>query len=141
MHSAGKGQVKWPNPLSYLHPKQLLRFPPSMSAPDDLSNVAFQEVIDDPTVKKAKRLIFCSGKVYYDLIDQSKREDIAIVRIEQLYPLHIEKIQEILKNHSQVEECFWVQEEPQNQGAYSYIAPHLQNLLSEKLPVKVCRKR
>lgn len=124
-------------PLVVFTPKALLRFPPSMSAPEDFANGEFQEVIDDPKEpKSARRLIFCCGKVYYDLMENNKREDIAIVRIEQLYPLHEEKVEAIIKKYGSVAECFWVQEEPQNQGAYSYIAPLLQKLLPEKLSLR-----
>ncbi len=124
-------------PLVLFTPKALLRYPPSLSMPEELANGEFQEVIDDPKApKSAKRLIFCCGKVYYDLIENNKRSDIAIVRIEQLYPLHTEKVQAILKKYSGLSECFWVQEEPQNQGAYSYIQPLLQNLLPEKLSLR-----
>ena len=124
-------------PLVLFTPKALLRYPPSLSMPEQLASGEFQEVIDDPKApKSAKRLIFCSGKVYYDLIENNKRSDIAIVRVEQLYPLHEEKVQTILKKYSGLSECFWVQEEPQNQGAYSYIQPLLQNLLPEKLSLR-----
>lgn len=124
-------------PLVLFTPKALLRFPPSLSTPEQLANGEFQEVIDDPTApKSAKRLVFCSGKVYYDLIENNKRADIAIVRLEQLYPLREEKVQAIFEKYSGVLECFWVQEEPQNQGPYSYIQPLLQNLLPEKLALR-----
>ena len=124
-------------PLILFTPKGLLRFPPSLSAPNELANGTFQEVIDDPNdPKNVSRLLFCSGKVYYDLIEHRKREDIAIVRIEQLYPLHTEKIEAILKKYEGITACFWVQEEHQNQGAYSYIAPHLQKLLPENLRLR-----
>ncbi|WP_316357589.1 2-oxoglutarate dehydrogenase E1 component [Candidatus Neptunichlamydia sp. REUL1] len=124
-------------PLILFTPKALLRYPPSLSMPKEFAVGEFQEVIDDPKApKNAKRLIFCSGKVYYDLIENNKCSDIAIVRIEQLYPLHAEKVQAILKKYNGVSECFWVQEEPQNQGAYSYIQPLLQNLLPEKLSLR-----
>lgn len=129
-----QGMQKLLKPLVIFTPKALLRFPPSMSPPQDLSQGEFQEVIDDPKrPKHAKRLLFCCGKVYYDLMEKNTRDDLALIRIEQLYPLHEEKIQAILKNYAKISECFWVQEEPQNQGAYSYIAPLLQNLLPEKL--------
>jgi 2-oxoglutarate dehydrogenase E1 component len=124
-------------PLVLFTPKALLRYPPSLSTPEQLATGEFQEVIDDPKApKNVKRLIFCTGKVYYDLIESSTRSDIAIVRVEQLYPLHEEKVQVILKKYSGLSECFWVQEEPQNQGAYSYIQPLLQNLLPEKLSLR-----
>jgi len=124
-------------PLVVFTPKALLRYPPTLSAPSEFSEGEFQEVIDDPSgIKNAKRLIFCSGKVYYDLIERRQRDDIAIVRIEQLYPLHTEKIQKLIEKYSSAKEVFWVQEEPQNQGAYSYIHPHLQKLLPEKTSLR-----
>ena len=120
-------------PLIIFTPKALLRYPPSLSSPNQLAEGSFEEVLDDPTPSKnPKRLIFCSGKVYYDLIENRKREDIVIIRIEQLYPLHIEKIKTILKKYADVEDYFWVQEEHKNQGAYGMIHPQLENLLPEK---------
>ncbi len=124
-------------PLVLFTPKALLRYPPSLSMPKELAGGEFQEVIDDPkTLKSVRRVIFCSGKVYYDLIENNKRSDIAIIRIEQLYPFYAEKVQAILKKYNELSECFWVQEEPQNQGVYSYIQPLLQNLLPEKISLR-----
>ncbi|MCB1106822.1 MAG: 2-oxoglutarate dehydrogenase E1 component [Chlamydiia bacterium] len=124
-------------PLVVFTPKALLRYPPSLSPPNAFANGTFEEVIDDPKGSpKAKRLLFCSGKVYYDLIERNQKEEIAIIRIEQLYPLHEEKIRAIFQKYKEVSECFWVQEEPQNQGAYSYIAPLLQKLLPEKVSLR-----
>lgn len=124
-------------PLVVFTPKALLRYPPSLSTPKSFSEGRFEEVLDDPSgSENAKRLIFCSGKVYYDLIEHKKRDDIAIIRIEQLYPLHEEKIQKTLEKYKEAEECLWVQEEHENQGAYSYIAPLLKKLLPEKLSLR-----
>ncbi len=132
-----QGISEFKKPLIIFTPKALLRFPPSLSAPETFASGQFEEVLDDPTPpKNAKRLIFCSGKVYYDLIENRKREDIAIVRIEQLYPLHEEKIKKAVATYKEIEECFWVQEEHENMGAYSYIRTPLQNLLPEKLTLR-----
>lgn len=121
-------------PLVVFTPKGLLRHPACVSPLTDLARGSFQEILDDPTVpKKAKRIIFCSGRIYYDLSAmrvKTKTDDLALIRIEQLYPLHMEKIKAILKNYSAAEEYFWVQEEPKNMGAWNFISP----LLLEALP-------
>ncbi|MCB1115613.1 MAG: 2-oxoglutarate dehydrogenase E1 component [Chlamydiia bacterium] len=120
-------------PLIIFTPKKMLRFPPSLSSPEEIANGSFQEVIDDTLdPKSVKRLLFCSGKIYYDLIEARKERPVAIIRIEQLYPLHIEKIKEVLNRYSHVTEIFWAQEEHENMGAYSYIRPYFENLFSEK---------
>jgi len=120
-------------PLIIFTPKGLLRHPSCVSPVVELTQGSFQEILDDPTFpKKAKRIIFCSGRIYYDLQNmrtQTNADDIAIIRIEQLYPLHREKIQAILKNYTQVEEYYWVQEEPQNMGAWSFIEPLLSRII------------
>ncbi|MBI3236372.1 MAG: hypothetical protein HYZ48_01490 [Chlamydiales bacterium] len=87
---------------------------------------------------RSKELFFCSGRVYYDLFDEREkrgRKDIALLRIEQLYPLHKEKIKSIFLKYQGFTAVKWVQEEPQNMGAWSYIYPELKNLLPENLPV------
>src|SRR4051812_7817576 len=97
-------------PLVVMSPKSLLRHPGATSRIDDLTSGAFQEIIDDPgfaaasnaDAKKPTRLILCSGKVYYDLVDyrgKQKLADVAIVRIEQLYPLHRKRLAEIAKKY------------------------------------------
>lgn len=131
----GVSEIK--KPLIIFTPKALLRYPPSLSAPEEFSKGIFQTVIDDPSnPQNVKRLILCSGKVYYDLIDHRKDPSIAIVRIEQLYPLDEKKIQEMLKKYASARECFWVQEEHENMGAYFHIRPTLEKLLPEKLSLR-----
>ncbi len=115
-------------PLVVMSPKSLLRHPECVS---DLSEFEtgkrFQEVIDDPSVleaKNVKKVLFCSGKVYYELNNRKKetnRADVAIVRIEQVYPFPNQQVNGILKKYSQAK-AYWVQEEPQNNGAWSHIA-------------------
>ncbi|MEZ5042892.1 MAG: 2-oxoglutarate dehydrogenase E1 component [Saprospiraceae bacterium] len=116
-------------PLIVMTPKSLLRHPEVIS---DISafetGTAFQEVYDDPLVgpksgKKIKKLLLCTGKIYYDLLDKKrtdKREDIAIVRLEQLYPLPDVQLQAIFERYPNAVP-FWVQEEPSNMGAWQYI--------------------
>jgi 2-oxoglutarate dehydrogenase E1 component len=120
-------QVKWEfrKPMVNMSPKSLLRNPNVMSDISELTSGRFQEVIDDTYVdaKKVKRVLFCTGKVYYDLLDEqqaNKRNDVAIVRMEQLYP-YPEKQLEVIFNKYPKAEYVWVQEEPYNMGAWGYI--------------------
>ncbi len=117
-------------PLIVFTPKGLLRAPECVSGLQELSSGTFQEVIDDSN-KEATRLIFCTGRIYYELIKHAK-EDTAIVRIEQLYPLHQGRLEEIIKSYKNVKEYIWAQEEPYNMGARSFIQEPLQQLLPTK---------
>jgi len=112
-------------PLVVFTPKSLLRHPKVMNSIEDLANGEFQEVIDDVVdPKNVKKMVFCMGKFYYDLLaerEQNGREDVALIRIEQLFPLHKEKIQNIIDRYPNVEEYIWAQEEPRNMGAWSYM--------------------
>ncbi|WP_164108079.1 MULTISPECIES: 2-oxoglutarate dehydrogenase E1 component [Sphingobacterium] len=112
-------------PLVVFTPKSLLRHPKVVSKLEDFTKVNFQEVIDDNAVKAAsvKRVLFCSGKVYYDLLEKQqsdKHNDVAIVRIEQLYPAPIDQLSAIRKKYSKATEFIWVQEENENMGAWPY---------------------
>jgi 2-oxoglutarate dehydrogenase E1 component len=114
-------------PLVVFTPKSLLRSPKCVSSLDEFTKGKFQEVIDDAFVKAAdvKRVLFCSGKVYYDLLDKQqtdKRNDVAIVRLEQLYPLPLTQLEEIKSKYKNASELIWVQEEPENMGAWPYIS-------------------
>ncbi len=125
-------------PLVVMSPKSLLRHPAVVSRLEEFTGDAFQEIIDDPEFKNpkskietrnsARRLILCSGKVYYDLIDYRARHkvtDTAIVRIEQLYPLHREHLVAIAKSYAEAR-LVWAQEESENMGAWTWIAPQLE---------------
>ncbi|WP_343320398.1 2-oxoglutarate dehydrogenase E1 component [Sphingobacterium multivorum] len=112
-------------PLVVFTPKSLLRHPKVVSPLKDFTEAAFQEVIDDANVaaKDVKRVLFCSGKVYYDLLEKQeadKRKDIAIVRLEQLFPIPTEQLKAIRKKYNKAKEFVWVQEENENMGAWSY---------------------
>ncbi len=123
-------------PLVIMAPKSLLRHPAATSRLDDFTTGAFHEILDDPKApKKASRLILCSGKVYYDLVDfreKNKVSDAAIVRIEQLYPLHRTKLAELSDKYGHGARLIWCQEEPQNMGAWTYIAPQLEEVFGRK---------
>ena len=113
-------------PLVVMSPKSLLRSPNCLSPLEDLASGSFQEVIDHPTAvaSKVKKVVFCSGKFYYDLETErvnQKAEDVAIVRLEQLYPLAVSEIEEIIEKYSSATEWIWAQEEPANAGAWTYI--------------------
>lgn len=120
-------------PLIIMTPKSLLRHPQVISNLDELSNGEIQEVIDDvcEEPKKIKRLILCSGKLYYELIQKKEKlniNSIAIIRIEQIYPLHQDKLYIILNKYPQKKEIFWVQEEPENMGSWWYIFKYLKKI-------------
>ncbi|MES2285548.1 MAG: 2-oxoglutarate dehydrogenase E1 component [Bacteroidota bacterium] len=113
-------------PLICFTPKKLLRYPSCVSSLKDFTTGGFQELIDDSTanVKSVKKIAFCSGKIYYDLIEAKQKEnndDLAIVRIEQLYPLPTRQLQEIVAKYKNATEYLWVQEEPENMGAWAYM--------------------
>jgi 2-oxoglutarate dehydrogenase E1 component len=132
-------------PLVVMSPKSLLRRPKAVSMLEDLAQGSFQTVIGDQQVKdpaKVKRLVLCGGKVYYDLDDRREAEkidDVAIVRIEQLYPFPEAKLAEVIAPYGNLEHVVWCQEEPQNQGAWYCSQHHMRNVLkrhNEKLFVE-----
>lgn len=113
-------------PLIVFTPKSLLRHPQVVSTVEELANGTFQEVLDDPAAnpEKVKSLVFCTGKFYYDLVaerENLKRDDVAFVRIEQLFPLPVEQLREIIAKYTNADDYVWAQEEPRNMGAYSYM--------------------
>ncbi|MCH8151575.1 MAG: 2-oxoglutarate dehydrogenase E1 component [Planctomycetes bacterium] len=114
-------------PLIILTPKSLLRHPKAVSSVDELVAGRFHLVLDDPRVSDSKaiaRVVLCCGKVYYDLVAHRDRvgcDDVAVVRIEQLYPLPEQELNAILNRYSSAGEFIWVQEEPKNMGAYRFL--------------------
>ena len=113
-------------PLIVFTPKSLLRDPRCVSTQDELANGSFQETIDDVTVNKAevKSLVFCTGKFYYDITaerENNGRKDVAVVRIEQLFPLPVEQLKAIIAKYPNVDDYVWAQEEPKNMGAYGFM--------------------
>ena len=122
-------------PLIVMSPKSLLRHPLAISTLDELSNGEFQLVIkeiDNLQVKHLKRVIMCTGKIYYDLLEnrrKNKQANIAILRIEQLYPFPKQEIQEIFKMYAHVQDFIWCQEEPINQGAWFYSQHYFRSVI------------
>ena len=127
---------KWRKPLVILSPKSLLRHPKVVSDLDEIANGTFEKILKDNTVslENCKRLILCSGKIYYDLVEERDRRElthIAIMRVEQLYPLNIEEIKLSIEGLPKGSEIFWVQDEPTNMGAWPYIKFHFGDELSQ----------
>lgn len=113
-------------PLIVFTPKSLLRHPKCVSKIEDFTDLNFQEIIDDSVSNKEeiKKVLICSGKIYYDLLDKKetdKRNDVAIIRLEQLYPFNKEVFTNILQKYKNSKEYTWVQEEPENMGPWPYL--------------------
>ena len=117
-------------PLIIFTPKSLLRHPEVVSSRKDFTSGKFQMLIEDNTikVKDTKTLVFCTGKFYYDLIKarkENQRKDVAIVRLEQLFPLPSNEIRSVLNQYKSVKDVVWAQEEPRNMGVWSHLLLHL----------------
>jgi 2-oxoglutarate dehydrogenase E1 component len=131
-----------PRPLVLMTPKSLLRHPLASSAPSDLTSGTFRPVIDDASAadrrEKVTRLVLCSGRIAVDLelADERKAaETIAIARVEQLAPFQTTAITRVVEQYPNLEEILWVQEEPRNMGAWTFMAPRLQQAFPD-LPVR-----
>lgn len=121
-------QMKLPfrKPLIVFTPKSLLRHPACVSSVDELAKGSFAEVFDDATatVKDVKKVVFCSGKIYYELLEQKEKtgdSETALIRVEQLFPLPKKQLDSIVHKYTNAEKWYWVQEEPANMGAWPYI--------------------
>ncbi|MBA3705748.1 MAG: 2-oxoglutarate dehydrogenase E1 component [Bacteroidetes bacterium] len=120
-------------PLICFTPKKLLRYPTCVSSVKDFAENSFQEVIDDSTAnsKSVKKIAFCSGKIYYELIEakaKDKNDEVAIVRIEQLYPFPAKQLQDIITKYKACREYYWVQEESENMGAWVFMMRMFNNI-------------
>jgi 2-oxoglutarate dehydrogenase E1 component len=120
-------------PLVVMTPKSLLRHKQAVSPVDHLAVGHFRDVLDDPAAPdRARRVLLCSGKIYYDLLARRAEvgtRDVAIVRVEQLYPWPADALKSVLDRYRSAREWAWVQEESQNMGAWTFVAPRLQELL------------
>lgn len=121
-------QLTWEfrKPLVVMSPKSLLRHPKAVSDLSDFTSGRFQEVIADDTVKpaSARKVVLCSGKVYYDLIEKREKDkikDVAVIRLEQLHPFPKTQINDLLAKYTKAEDFVWLQEEPENMGYWNYI--------------------
>ncbi len=131
-----------PLPLIVMTPKSLLRHPRTASSPAELAEGRFQLVIDDETVKqpaKVRRLVLCSGKIHVDLATSEARKEIqsvALVRVEQLYPFPADEIRAVLDRYPKLSDVCWVQEEPENMGAWEFARPLLEQLIDGRWPLR-----
>ncbi len=135
-------KLNFRKPLVIFTPKSLLRHPRVKSTKEEFAKGSFQMLIDDPNAKPktVKSLVFCTGKFYYDLLEEKEkqdRQDVALVRIEQLFPLPEEEIQKTIKRYKNAHDIVWAQEEPRNMGAYSHLLLHLKG--SENF--RVCSRK
>ena len=132
----------WRKPLIVMSPKSLLRHRRAISTMDELAEGAFQRIIpDDPVVdpSKARRLVMCTGKIYYDLLERRERDevdDIGILRVEQLYPLRASELQTRLAPYPKDVDLVWVQEEPWNMGAWYFMRARLPEILGSEQPLR-----
>jgi len=137
-------QLKWKfrKPLIVFTPKSLLRHPKCVSTLDEMAKGTFKEVIDDVAVDASKvdKVIFCTGKFYYDLLAKNEEiggvENIAIVRIEQLYPLPKNQLEEIVSKYKNAKTYVWAQEEPKNMGAWSSMQRHFTSVDLELISLR-----
>ena len=132
-----------PLPLVVMTPKSLLRHPFTASAPAELAEGSFHSVIDDQAVSaeaaKVRRIALCSGKVAVDLLTSDRRKDnpnVAVVRVEQLYPFPEDAIRDVIARYPKLREVCWVQEEPENMGAWEFARPLLESIVDGQHPLR-----
>ncbi|MCM4169250.1 2-oxoglutarate dehydrogenase E1 component [Arenibacter antarcticus] len=135
-------KVDFRKPLIVFTPKSLLRHARAVSTVEEFTDGKFQEVIDDATadVKKVKSLVFCTGKFYYDLLavkEENKRDDVALVRVEQLFPVPSRQMKAIMEKYKFADDKVWAQEEPRNMGAWGHMVMHF----SEANKLRVASRR
>ncbi len=134
---------KWRKPLIIMTPKSLLRTRQSFTPREELTNGTFARLIDDPDIKdeaaqKVRRVMFCSGKVYYDLHahrEELGRNDVALVRLEQFYPFPAEAARAALARYANATDVLWVQEEPKNMGGWTFARPLFEEVVGD-LPLR-----
>jgi 2-oxoglutarate dehydrogenase E1 component len=129
-------------PLVVFTPKKLLRYPKAVSSLNELANGRFMEVIDDDSVnpENIDTVVLCSGKLYYEIVEEKERTDsgdnIAVVRVEQFYPLPQNQLDAVVKKYSRATHHIWMQEEPQNMGGWAYMAMNYQTIKLECISLK-----
>ncbi len=133
----------WRKPLIMMTPKSLLRHRRAVSTLDELANGSFQRILGetDPAIEPAnvKRIVLCSGKLYYDLIDAREErgiKDIAILRLEQLYPMRPQELRDALAPYKDGVDLVWAQEEPWNMGAWFFLRARLPEMLEDRFPLR-----
>ncbi|MEA3231536.1 MAG: thiamine pyrophosphate-dependent enzyme, partial [Thermodesulfobacteriota bacterium] len=130
-------KAKYRKPLVIMTPKSLLRHPLAVSTLSEMTTGSFQTVMDDPAEpEKPSRLLLCSGKIYYQLVQRRQEinaTDMAIIRLEQLYPFPEDRINQVAKRYKNVKNWVWVQEEPENMGAWQFVRPRLESITGKPL--------
>jgi len=132
----------WRKPLIVFTPKSMLRHPDAMSPLAEFARDGFQNVLPDHEVKAPRRLLVCSGKIGHNLrVEREKRKDmgVGIIFLEQLYPWPEAELQAALDEHPEADEIVWVQEEPANMGAFSYVMPELRRMAGDRAVLSVKR--
>jgi 2-oxoglutarate dehydrogenase E1 component len=135
-----------PRPLVLFTPKSLLRYREASSTVEELSQGAFRPILDDPLLddearRSAERLVLCTGKIYYDVVGhegRGARDDVAVARLEQLYPFPVGQYDELLSRYPNLKELLWVQEEPQNMGAWRAVRHRLEEGLPAEVQLRYC---
>jgi 2-oxoglutarate dehydrogenase E1 component len=131
-------------PMVVMTPKSLLRLPAAASRPSELAEGTFRSVLDDPRFADAKaaesvrRVLLCSGKIYYDLVGSepyADAKDVAIIRCERLYPFPDDELAPVLERYTKLDSFAWVQEEPRNMGARKFVLPRIRHLVPYRLPL------
>ena len=133
---------RWRKPLVVFTPKSMLRHPDALSTVADLGAEAFQPVLADSTVQEPRRILVCSGKIGHNLrVERAKRgaDDVAVVFIDQLYPWPERELAQALDAHPGAKDIVWVQEEPANMGALSYVMPRLRQMAHDRPVLSVKR--
>ncbi|MGA9177270.1 MAG: 2-oxoglutarate dehydrogenase E1 component [Desulfobacterales bacterium] len=130
-------KAKFRKPLIIMTPKSLLRHPLAVSDLKEMTAGTFKEVLEDPdSVKSVRRILFCSGKIYYELLQkrrEMKKTDTAIIRLEQFYPFPETQLKAVIRKYKQVRQFIWVQEEPENMGAWFFVRWRLEKLIKKPL--------
>ncbi len=135
-------QARWSmqRPLVIMTPKSLLRLPAASSSLDDLASGRFHTVIDDKrsdeAAATAKTIVLCSGKLYYDLVENAGDTAVPVVRVEQLYPFPDRELRELLNRYPNVSDVVWAQEEPRNMGGWTFVEPRLRQALADGVQLR-----
>jgi 2-oxoglutarate dehydrogenase E1 component len=133
---------KWRKPLIVFTPKSMLRHPDAVSPIEDLTRPHFQNVLPETKITDAKRLLICTGKIGHELrVEREKRKDstTGIIFVEQLYPWPEAELETAIKAHPDAHEVIWVQEEPENMGALSFVMPRLKRLARDRQVLSIKR--
>jgi len=134
-------------PLIIMSPKSLLRHAKVVSPLEDFEKGQFEEVIDDQRIKdpkSVKRVVFCTGKIFYEMLEATSTAgegEVALVRVEQLYPFPAKKIEAIIARYKNASDAIWAQEEPQNMGAWTFVRPHLESLMPDAKRLRYVGRR